>query len=76
MSQEVPRSPLRLCLSGRDGLGRVYVDSDAFFDFSFWMAEELQDLLATQQHRWGHHRPKPAKTSGRSAHVTGPWPGR
>lgn len=72
MSQEAPRSPLRLCLAGRDGLGRVYVDTDAFFDFSFWIAEELQDLLANQQLHWGHSQAKPTPSLLTSTRETVP----
>ncbi len=36
----------KLVLVDHAGLGRVRVDMEAFFDFSFWMAEELEDLIA------------------------------
>jgi hypothetical protein len=29
------------------------VDMEAFFDFSFWLAEELEDLVDTIRHRHG-----------------------
>ena len=36
----------KLVLVDHSGLGRVRVDMEAFFEFSFWMAEELEDLTA------------------------------
>lgn len=36
----------KLVLANNVGLGRVHVDMEAFFEFSFWMAEELEDLVA------------------------------
>jgi hypothetical protein len=55
---------LELVLTRNDGLGRISVDMQAFFDLSFELAEDLQDLLA----RWQHFAPpmkrKPL-TSGR-----------
>jgi len=36
----------KLVLVDHAGLGRVRVDMEAFFEFSFWMAEELEDLIA------------------------------
>lgn len=30
------------------GLGQMKVDVEAFFEFSFWLAEELQDLVASR----------------------------
>lgn len=36
----------KLVLVDHAGLGRVHADMEAFFEFSFWMAEELEDLVA------------------------------
>ena len=36
----------KLVLVDHAGLGSVRVEMEAFFDFSFWMAEELEDLVA------------------------------
>ena len=36
----------KLVLVDHAGLGSVRVDMEAFFEFSFWMAEELEDLVA------------------------------
>lgn len=33
-----------------DGPGQVRVDLEAFFEFSFYMAEELEDLVAEWLH--------------------------
>ena len=47
---------VKLVLCDHEGLGRISVDLEPFFEFSFWMAEELQDLIA-QQKRFAHRRP-------------------
>ena len=39
----------KLVLVDHAGLGRVNVDMEAFFEFSFWMAEELEELVATHR---------------------------
>jgi len=54
--------PIRLCLGTRDGLGRIHVETESFFEFSFWLAEELEDLVASQQIQ----KTQPASTSRRS----------
>ena len=36
----------KLVLVDHAGLGRMHVEMEAFFDFSFWLAEELEDLVA------------------------------
>ena len=36
----------QLVLGDRSGVGQVRVDIEAFFELSFWMAEELEDLAA------------------------------
>ncbi|MBC8352346.1 MAG: hypothetical protein H8E66_10180 [Planctomycetes bacterium] len=36
----------KLVLVDHAGLGRVHIDMESFFEFSFWMAEELEDLVA------------------------------
>ena len=43
----------QLVLGGDGGLGRVHVDIEAFFGFSFWLAEELEDVVA----RWSKQLP-------------------
>ncbi|MCO6456870.1 MAG: hypothetical protein J5I93_16350 [Pirellulaceae bacterium] len=42
----------RLALTNSQGLGRLEVDLEAFFAFSFDLAEDLEDLVQT-------YRPKP-----------------
>jgi len=37
---------VRLVLCDNEGVGRLTVSLEAFFEFSFWLAEELQDLVA------------------------------
>jgi hypothetical protein len=39
------RERAKIFLSDHRGLGRVYVDLAAFFDFSFALSEELEDLV-------------------------------
>lgn len=49
----MPQSPdhsTQLVLIDHAGLGRIHVDMEAFFEFSFWLAEELEDLVA----KWSH----------------------
>jgi hypothetical protein len=61
MSQEsTPEVKLVLC--DHEGVGSITVDMEAFFEFSFWMAEELQDMVAERQHMV---RPRPARSSRR-----------
>ena len=38
---------LQLVLTDREGLGQITVPMEAFFDFSFSIAEDLEDLVAT-----------------------------
>ena len=40
-----PKNSMQLVLTNDSATGRVTVDMEAFFDFSFWMAEELQDMV-------------------------------
>jgi hypothetical protein len=40
---------VRLILCDNEGLGRITVGLEAFFEFSFALAEDLQDLVA--QHK-------------------------
>ena len=51
MPSETNRPTQQLVLVDHSGLGRIHVDMEAFFDFSFWLAEELEDLVATWQHQ-------------------------
>ena len=43
----------RLTLVDDRSLGRIEVDLEGFFEFSFWLAEELEDMIATQRHQRG-----------------------
>lgn len=45
MTEDSPH-PLQLTLTDRAENSRIIVDMEAFFDFSFWLAEELEDLVA------------------------------
>ena len=31
-----------------------WIDMESFFDFSFWLAEELQDLIDRHRFEFGH----------------------
>lgn len=44
-----PVSQVRLVLGNHEGMGRITVELEPFFEFSFWMAEELQDLVAANK---------------------------
>ena len=54
--QSEPQVKLVLC--EHEGMGRISVELEPFFEFSFWMAEELQDLIATHKQ---FARPRPAR---------------
>ena len=41
-----PTPEVKLILCEHEGMGRISVELEPFFEFSFWMAEELQDLVA------------------------------
>jgi len=58
MTEKSPNT-MQLVLTNDSATGRITVDMEAFFDFSFWMAEELEDLVQ----RWRH------KAAPRSAAV-------
>ena len=49
---------VKLVLCDNEGVGRITVDLESFFEFSFWMAEELQDLVA--EHK-DFARPQPSR---------------
>jgi len=40
----------QIVLVNHGGLGRMHVNMEAFFEFSFWLAEELEDLVS----QWAH----------------------
>ncbi len=61
MPQE-KNSSAQLVLVDHPGLGRIHVEMEAFFEFSFWMAEELEDLIA----RWSPLAAPNAKRQHRS----------
>ena len=42
-------SQVKFVLCESEGIGRIHVELEPFFEFSFWMAEELQDLVAQHQ---------------------------
>lgn len=64
MNQQT-RKPVRLVLTDEHGLGKIHVDMEGFFDFSFWMAEELQDLVVLTRHA-GRQTARHAKPTVRS----------
>jgi hypothetical protein len=53
---------VKLVLCDHEGMGRISVDLESFFEFSFWLAEELQDLVAEHQ---AFVRPRPLADSRR-----------
>ncbi len=48
--------PLNLARTSRDP--ELLVDMEAFFTFSFWIAEELQDLICNHQQAEYQSQPK------------------
>ncbi len=48
-------STVKLVLSDKEGLGKISVGLEPFFEFSFWMAEELQDLIANRKLKMRSH---------------------
>jgi hypothetical protein len=44
-------SAKQLVMYETPGLGQIRVDMDAFFELSFWMAEELEDLVSCWAHQ-------------------------
>ena len=46
MAYEKIRGGHKLVLGDIRELGQVRVDMEAFFEFSFWLAEELEDLIS------------------------------
>ncbi|HAY78614.1 MAG TPA: hypothetical protein DCY79_02270 [Planctomycetaceae bacterium] len=62
MADSLP-APSQLILDDHPRLGRIHVDMEAFFDFSFWLAEELEDMKAQALH--GQTMPR---SSTRHAH--------
>ncbi len=59
-NESTPQVKLVLC--DHEGMGRITVELEPFFEFSFWMAEELQDLLAANKK---YARPQPARARTR-----------
>lgn len=56
INESTPEVKLVLC--DHEGLGRITVELEPFFEFSFWMAEELQDLIADNRQ---YIRPDPSR---------------
>lgn len=54
MPNESQNQNTKLILSGPNSLGSIHVDTEAFFELSFWLAEELEDLVA----HWKHVSPR------------------
>lgn len=50
----------KLILSTPNSQGRIRVDTEAFFELSFWLAEELEDLVR----RWQHIGPQSRRPRG------------
>ena len=51
-----PPDVLEIVLAGEDGLGRIVVSTESFFEFSFWVSEELEDLVQSRHKRASHSR--------------------
>lgn len=66
MANQRTGSGHKLVFGGPCGLGTLHIDVEAFFEFSFWLADELEDLVVTSKasrvlrlsrHLADHHRP-------------------
>ncbi len=57
MPNESQNQKNKLILTGVNTAGRIHVETEAFFELSFWLAEELEDLVA----RWAHIGPQPGR---------------
>ena len=44
-------SSRQLVLGDRSGIGQIHVDIESFFELSFWLAEEVEDLVRVWQTR-------------------------
>ncbi len=53
-------SSKQLILGDRSGVGQVHVDIEAFFELSFWLAEEVEDLVRDWQKRMPRRIPRQA----------------
>ena len=62
MADSLP-APSQLILDDHPRLGRIHVDMEAFFDFSFWIAEELEDMKGPEGARRDPVGPQ-GRTSG------------
>ncbi len=54
MSDESQDQESKLILTGPNSLGSIRVDTEAFFELSFWLAEELEELVD----KWKHFGPQ------------------
>ena len=58
MLNESQEKNTKLILCGPSSQGRIHVDTEAFFELSFWFAEELEELVARWKHVGPKHRPR------------------
>lgn len=58
MANQGTPSSRQLVLGDRSGVGQVHVDIEAFFELSFWLAEEVEDLVGLWQKRMPRRFPK------------------
>lgn len=66
MANQGTPSSKQLVLGDRSGLGQVHVDIEAFFDLSFRLAEDLEDLVHEWQRRMPRRFPRQTSRFGRS----------
>lgn len=55
---------VRMELTDRFNLNSIVVPMESFFDFTFWLSEELDDLIATVQHSQNQSKVQPAEAAG------------
>lgn len=64
-----PSFPRQIVLTQREGRDEIAVDTEAFFEFSFEVAESLQELVAKWQPMASPESSKKTEFANRSSHI-------
>jgi hypothetical protein len=67
MTNEHKPPAKQLVLGTDSGLGRVHVDVEEFFGFSFWLAEELEEVVGRWSKKLPPRKIRPASRPRRNA---------
>jgi hypothetical protein len=65
-------SSKQLVLGDRSGIGQIHVDLESFFELSFWLAEEVEDLVSIWQKRMPRRFPRQSRVSNPRSSRRGP----